>query len=102
MSQEIISEISSICQVKLPVGETLNIKRNRLSPSEEARNSKKRIGIVTGIHGDELEGQYVCYEVIRRIREHPERLTGIVDVYPAMNPMGIDSITRGIPGLTWI
>lgn len=53
---------------------------------------------MTGIHGDELEGQYVCYEVIRRIREHPERLTGIVDVYPAMNPMGIDSITRGIPG----
>lgn len=98
MSQKIKSGISSICQVKLPIGETLNIKRNRLSPSEEARNSKKRIGIVTGIHGDELEGQYVCYEVIRRIKEHPERLTGIVDIYPAMNPMGIDSITRGIPG----
>ena len=67
-------------------------------PSDEARNSGKRIGIVTGIHGDELEGQYVCYEVIRRIREQPECLAGIVDVYPAMNPMGIDSITRGIPG----
>ncbi|MBQ2536891.1 MAG: succinylglutamate desuccinylase/aspartoacylase family protein, partial [Ruminococcus sp.] len=25
-------------------------------------------------------------------------LTGIVDVYPAINPLGIDSITRGIPG----
>ena len=98
MAKEILSEISSICQVKLPVGETLNIRRNRLSPSDEARNSGKRIGIVTGIHGDELEGQYVCYEVIRRIREHPEHLAGIVDVYPAMNPMGIDSITRGIPG----
>lgn len=102
MSQELISEISAICQVKLPIGETLNIKRNRLSPKNASANGKKRIGkrigIVTGIHGDELEGQYVCYEVIRRIREHPEYLTGIVDVYPAMNPMGIDSITRGIPG----
>ena len=98
MSQEIRSEISSICQVKLPVGETLNIKRNRLTPLGKAGNCKKRIGIVTGIHGDELEGQYVCYEVVRRIREQPERLAGIVDVYPAMNPMGIDSVTRGIPG----
>lgn len=98
MSQEIISEISSICQVKLPIGETLNIKRNRLQPAGDTHDSRKRICIVTGIHGDELEGQYVCYEVIRRIKEHPEFLSGVVDVYPAMNPMGIDSMTRGIPG----
>lgn len=98
MVQEICSEISYICRVKLPIGETLNIKRNRLSPADEGKNGKKRIGIVTGIHGDELEGQYICYEVIRRIKEQPECLTGIVDVYPAMNPMGIDSMTRGIPG----
>lgn len=98
MIQEISSEISSICRVKLPIGETLNIKRNRLSPADEEKNKKKRIGIVTGIHGDELEGQYICYEVIRRIKQQPECLTGIVDVYPAMNPMGIDSMTRGIPG----
>lgn len=98
MAKEINSVVSSVCQVKLPVGETLNIRKNRLSPSEQTRNSGRRIGIVTGIHGDELEGQYVCYEVIRRIKEHPEHLAGIVDVYPAMNPMGIDSITRGIPG----
>ena len=98
MVQEISSEISSVCRVKLPIGEMLNIKRNRLLPADEGKNRKKRIGIVTGIHGDELEGQYVCYEVIRRIKERPECLTGIVDVYPAMNPMGIDSMTRGIPG----
>lgn len=98
MPQEIRSEISSICQVKLPIGETLNIKRNRLQPSDNPQNSGKRICIVTGIHGDELEGQYVCYEVIRRIKEHPDFLAGVVDVYPAMNPMGIDSMTRGIPG----
>ena len=27
----------------------------------------------------------------------PEQLKGIVDIYPALNPLGIDSITRGIP-----
>ena len=65
--------------------------------SADAEDCGKRISIVTGIHGDELEGQYVCYEVARRIQENPELLTGTVDVYPAMNPLGIDSITRGIP-----
>lgn len=33
----------------------------------------------------------------QRIREHPECLLGTVDIYPAMNPFGIDSVTRGIP-----
>ncbi len=57
----------------------------------------RRISIVTGIHGDELEGQYICYELQRRIQLEKEHLKGIVDIYPAMNPLGIDSITRGIP-----
>ena len=52
---------------------------------------------MTGTHGDELEGQFVCCELQRRIHEHPEYLKGIVDVYPALNPLGIESITRSIP-----
>ena len=92
-----ISKIETVCSVKLPIGETLEIKRNRLAPADGAEG-KKRISIVTGIHGDELEGQYICYEVARRIEEHPEYLRGTVDLYPALNPLGIDSITRGIPG----
>ena len=92
-----ISKIETVCSVKLPIGETLEIKRNRLAPAGGAEG-KKRISIVTGIHGDELEGQYICYEVARRIKEQPELLSGVVDIYPAMNPLGIDSMTRGIPG----
>jgi predicted deacylase len=88
--------IESICSVELPVGEVLNVRKNRFEPKDG--KSTKRFSIVTGIHGDELEGQFVCFEVARRIREHPEFLTGIVDIYPAMNPLGIDSMTRGIPG----
>ena len=44
-----------------------------------------------------MEGQYVCYEVNRRIQSQMENLKGIVDIYPALNPLGVDSITRGIP-----
>ena len=44
-----------------------------------------------------MEGQYVCYEVNRRIQSQMENLKGIVDIYPALNPLWVDSITRGIP-----
>lgn len=88
--------IKTIAAVGLPVDEVLEIRRNRIAP-ETPTESMKRISIVTGIHGDELEGQYVCFELQRRIEQNRECLTGIVDIYPAMNPLGIDSITRGIP-----
>ncbi len=88
--------IKTIASVKLPVDEVLEIRKNRIFPAHPT-GREKRISIVTGIHGDELEGQYVCFEVIRRIRAEADKLSGIVDIYPAMNPLGIDSITRGIP-----
>ena len=88
--------VEMVTSIPLPVMEDLQIKRNRYEGGTEEK--KKRISIVTGIHGDELEGQYVCFELGRRIQEHPEYLNGIVDVYPAINPLGIDSITRGVPG----
>lgn len=80
-----------IAQAALPVDETLTIRKQRYG------HSGKRISIVTGIHGDELEGQYVCFELARQIQQSPDKLTGIVDIYPAMNPNGIDSWMRGIP-----
>ncbi|MCD8076599.1 MAG: M14 family metallopeptidase [Lachnospiraceae bacterium] len=87
--------IQTIAKTNMPVDEVLRIRKNHIQP--ENISSSKRISIVTGIHGDELEGQYVCYEIARRIEEHPECLKGTVDIYPALNPFGIDSVTRGIP-----
>ena len=90
--------IETVTSVDLPNDEKLMIKKNRIMSCEgDVSQGQKRISIVTGIHGDELEGQYVCYELQRRIKKEYENLTGIVDIYPAMNPLGIDSVTRGIP-----
>ena len=93
--------IETITSVGLPVEEALRIKKNRFLPSGRNHTADagqmKRVSIVTGIHGAELEGQYVCYQLARLLKEHPEHLHGIVDIYPAMNPFGIDSITRGLP-----
>lgn len=88
--------IETVVSMELPVDEHLQIKKQRIEPFEFT-GREKRISIVTGTHGDELEGQFVCFELLKRIREGQQHLKGIVDVYPALNPLGIDSITRGIP-----
>lgn len=85
-----------ICNIDLAVHEEFSIQRTRVEPDVLPAGAK-RFSVVTGTHGDELEGQYVCYELLRRLREHPEHVNGIIDVYPAVNPLGIDSMTRGIP-----
>ncbi len=88
--------IETVISIGLPVRENLIIKKNRLQ-AENLQARAKRISIVTGIHGDELEGQYVCYEVIRRIQANKEKLRGIVDVYPCLNPLGMDAVYRNVP-----
>ena len=85
--------IETIATAALAVNENLNIQKRRI----ENGKSKKRLSFVTGTHGDELEGQYLAYIVGSYLDEHIDCLDGIVDIYPALNPMGIDSITRGVP-----
>ena len=87
--------IDTVVSVKLPIGEMLRIKRNRLMP-DVVTGEEKRICLVSGIYGDELGGQYICGEIIRRIKAEFENLTGIVDVYPAVNPLGLDARTRAV------
>lgn len=86
--------VEEVVSVALPVGEKLRILKNRL---EGENPDFKRIAVVTGIHGDEFEGQYISYEIIRRINANPELLQGTVDVYPALNPLGLDMASRPIP-----
>lgn len=88
--------VETVVSLGLAVDENLIIRKNRLA-SVNTKKGQKRICIVTGLHGDELEGQYVCYKLIKEIQENVECLHGIVDVYPSLNPLGIDTIHRGMP-----
>lgn len=89
--------IETVVSIDLVVEEELKVKKNHLAPDFPS-GSEKRICIVSGLYGDELQGQYVCYEVIRRVKASYDCLAGIVDVYPSVNLMGLDSKTREIPG----
>lgn len=90
--------LENIFSLELPVGESIKLMRNRLAPDNvEETYDMKRISIVTGIHGDEMEGQYICYELTRRIESEKEFLKGIVDIYPAVNLLGLDNAIHSIP-----
>lgn len=87
---------TEIFSSQLPVGEKLRIQRTRFEPKKPVADAK-RISIVSGIHGDELEGQLVIYLLASWLREHPEALRGVIDLYPAVNSLGVDTIIRGFP-----
>lgn len=89
MTEEVIS-------IELPVGEKLTIKKNRLQGLDA---DSKRLVIVSGIHGDEFEGQYICYETAKRLKQAADYFRGTVDIYPALNPLGLDIATRVVPKL---
>ena len=85
--------IKTVVSTALPVNERFAIRKNIIKNGK----GNRRVCIVTGTHGDELEGQMVCYLVAKQLNEHPELLDGTVEIYPALNPLGIDTIQRGIP-----
>lgn len=63
--------------------------------------SGPRMAIVAGVHGDELEGLYLCQRFAawleRLAQTRPEALLGQVELYPAVNPLGLDTLSREVP-----
>jgi len=60
-----------------------------------------RSAVVAGLHGDELEGLYVCHRLAAWLnalqKTSPHSLLGTVELYPAVNTLGLDTLTRGLP-----
>lgn len=96
--------IQTVFSAELPVGERLIIRKHRIEGTapvpfggEAAFGHRPRVAVITGVHGDELEGQYVAYQLAQELEAHLGQLYGTVDIYPAINPLGINSIERGVP-----
>lgn len=85
--------VQNVTNLEMPIDEQFRIQKNHFRKGR----GKKRFCIVSGTHGDELEGQFVIYKIAEMVRKHPECLNGTIDIYPALNPLGIDSIQRGVP-----
>jgi predicted deacylase len=82
--------------IEMPYRERMDIRRTVFG-----RGSGPRVAIVAGLHGDELEGLYVCHRLAawleELLRSNPDALTGTVELYPAVNTLGLDTLTRGLP-----
>jgi predicted deacylase len=84
----------AVFSAMLPVGESLVVQKNRICGIQ--RNGP-RVAVVTGMYGDELEGQFVSFELARRLTQCVGDLKGVVDIYPALNPLGLSSREHGVP-----
>lgn len=84
----------SIFTIQTPVGTPMEIVRHTFSP----QNAKpaKRVSLITGLHGDELEGLYICHRLMQTLKKFEEQnaLKGEVHVYPAVNPQALEAGTR--------
>ena len=89
-------EVTTIASAALPICEQWEIRRCRFSSDTPG----PRLCITSGIHGDETVGQMVIFELSRLIQTSPENLTGTVDLYPMLNPLGLDLNDRMVPSHT--
>jgi predicted deacylase len=83
--------------LELPYRERLALTRRVFDSGRDG----PRVAVLSGIHGDELEGLYVCHRLAARLEEiaikAPGALRGRVELYPALNPLGLDTLRRTVP-----
>jgi predicted deacylase len=86
----------AIVSLRLPYRDELQVRRTRFRGGDGPR-----VAVIAGIHGDELEGLYVCHRLAAWLEQladvHPHMLRGEVDLIPALNPLGIETLERFVP-----
>jgi predicted deacylase len=85
-----------IVSLALPYRERLRVQRTSFIGGRGPR-----VAVIAGIHGDELEGLFLCHRLAAWLEQlaetHPHALRGRVDLVPAINPLGIDTLERFVP-----
>ena len=89
-------KIETFFTIDMPYRERMEIRRTVFSGGDGPR-----VAVVAGVHGDELEGLYVCHRLAAWLdelqRTSPDSLLGNIELYPAINTLGLDTLTRGLP-----
>ena len=83
-----------ILSINSPLGPPVEILKHTFP----AQSNKPRVSFVAGLHGDELEGLYICHKLIRYLKDlelsNPEAIQGQINIYPAVNPQALENATR--------
>ena len=95
-------QVQAISGYQTPSGQRVEILK-QFFPSSRKR-PVKRVAFVSGLHGNELEGIYICYLLTKYLKElqksQPEAFLGEIHIYPAVNPQATNSATRLWPFLS--
>lgn len=86
----------SILSIQTPVGPPVEIIRHTFA--SQSPQPIKRVSLVAGLHGDELEGLYICHRLIQILKSLEEQdassFKGEINIYPAVNPQALETGTR--------
>jgi uncharacterized protein len=81
---------------KTPLGHSVHIEKKTYGPV--SGKPKNRLAIISGLHGDELEGIALCGKLVsylsRLEEENPEAIRGQIEIYPTANPQSLASSKR--------
>lgn len=88
--------IETFFELAMPIGETLTLSKMEFAPSQ-GNGVTSTVSIVSGIHGDELDGLYITYLLKQFLHSNRSKLRGKVKLIPVMNPSGIDVSHRFWP-----
>ena len=96
MSAPPYTKTETFFTVEMPYCERMEIRRTIFFGGDGPR-----VAVVAGIHGDELEGLFVCHRLAvwleQQLHDNPGALKGSIELYPAVNTLGLDTLTRGLP-----
>ena len=85
-----------IFSVETPVGPPVEIIRHTFA--SHLPKPAKRVSLVAGLHGDELEGLYICHRLMQILKNLEEQeasaFKGEINIYPAVNPQALETGTR--------
>lgn len=89
-------QTQTIASFKNPAGPPLKIIKQTFTAYKP--KATRRISFIGGLHGDELEGVYLCAQLIRLLQglqeTEPEAFLGDIHIYPASNPQSIANGSR--------
>ena len=87
-------ETQCIFSIKSPLGPPIEILKHVFA----TKFNKPRVSFVAGLHGDELEGLYICHKLLRYLKNleanHPEAIQAEINIYPAVNPQALENSMR--------
>ena len=91
-----------IYSYQTPSGQKVEIPKKSFLSAR--KRPTKRVAFVSGLHGNELEGVYICNLLTRHLKKiqssQPEAFLGEVHIYPAVNPQATANGTRLWPFLS--